>query len=89
MAAGAWFAAFWPITYNISKTVKPAGCAVFAVSWLGAYQFGLKPFLLNRLQGSLNSSAAGLAGKYKIKTDKDYLWKMKNRDDWKKAKIHI
>ena len=67
------FVAFWPITYRISKTVKPAGCAVFAVSWLGAYQFGLKPFLLQRLQGSLNSSASGLAAKYKIKTDKDYM----------------
>ena len=52
------FLAYWPMIYTVSKQVKPAGCILLT----GAYYYfgwrqGLKPFLVSRLQASLNSSA--------------------------------
>jgi len=40
------FVAFWPITYNLSKTVRPAGCAFFAAAWVASYFKVVKPFTL-------------------------------------------
>ena len=49
------FAGFWPITFHLSKTIRPIGCGVFAVSYLASYFYFVKPFTLTRLQGALNN----------------------------------
>ena len=73
MAGAGMFVAFWPITYNLSKTVRPAGCAFFAAAWFASYFKVVKPFTLSQFQSTLNSSAKPLADKYGVKLDKDYL----------------
>ena len=72
-AAAAWFVAYWPIMYRFSRNVTPAGCGAFTLLYAGLWWKGISPFLLQRLQGSLNSSVAELAAKYKIKPDADYM----------------
>ena len=67
------FGAFWPMLHSISKTVRPVGCTFFAATWFATYQYGIKNFLLSRLQGSLNNAAEPLAVKYQIKKDEHYL----------------
>ena len=48
LAGAGMFVAFWPITYSISKTVKPVGCAFFAAAWFASYFKVLKPFTLGQ-----------------------------------------
>ena len=67
------FVAFWPITYSISKTVKPVGCAFFAAAWFASYFKVMKPFTLSQFQSSLNKSAQPYADKYGVKSDADYM----------------
>ena len=43
------FAAFWPIMYNLSKTMKPAGCLVFTAAYYFGWTNVTKPFLSSRL----------------------------------------
>ena len=67
------FAAFWPLTYTISKTVRPSGCFVFAAAYLWSYFNMVKPFTLSRFQGALNTAAQPYASKYGIKGDEAYM----------------
>ena len=68
-----WFAAFWPATYSISRTVRPSGCFLFAAAYAWSYFNLVKPFTLSRFQGTLNAAAQPYAAKYKIKSDEEYL----------------
>ena len=67
------FAGFWPIVYNLSKNVRPSGCAFFALGYIWSYFNVVTPFTKSRFQSSLNSAAQPFADKYKIKKDADYL----------------
>ena len=73
MAGAGMFLSFWPLFYNLSKTVRPAGCAVFAAVWFGAYFKVVKPFTLSQFQSTLNNTAKPYAEKYGVKMDADYL----------------
>ena len=42
------FAAFWPVTYSLSKTVRPTGCAFFAAAYMASYFKIVKPLTLSR-----------------------------------------
>ena len=64
------FGAYWPLLHSISRSVRPVGCVFFTATWFATYQWGIKSFLLQRLQGSLNNTAQPLAAKYQIKTPK-------------------
>ena len=68
-----WFAAFWPATYSLSRSVKPSGCFVFFAAYVWSYYNVVKPFTVNRLQGALNAAAQPYATKYGIKGDEAYM----------------
>ena len=58
VARGAMFLAYLPLTYRLSAMVRPASLLV----WTGAYYFGayqgfVQPFLVSRMQSSLNFAA--------------------------------
>jgi hypothetical protein len=38
------FIAFWPITFQLSKSVRPYGCAIFTGAYLLSYFKIVKPF---------------------------------------------
>ena len=65
--------AFFPAMFYLSKSVRPYGCGFFALGYLAAYSYAVKPFLLQQFQKSLNKSAVPFKEKYGIKMDTDYL----------------
>ena len=72
-AGVAMFAGYWPLIYSVTRSVKPMGCFVFTAAYGLTWAKIVQPFLVGRLQSSLNSSVAQMAEKYKIKTDAHYL----------------
>ena len=57
-AQGAFFLAFWPLTYVISRQVRPYGVAAWSLFYyFGVYRAGAVNFLNSGLQSSLNSAA--------------------------------
>ena len=67
--------ALFPVTYYMSKSVRPYGCGVFALAYTASYFYAIKPFLLNQFQSTLNKSAKPFKSKYNIKEDEDYMQK--------------
>ena len=67
MVTVGWFAAFCPVIYSLSRTVRPSGCFFFAAAYTWSYFNLAKPFTLNKFQGALNAVAKPYADKYKIK----------------------
>ena len=63
----ALFLGFWPLTYRLAATVRPATLLLWTGAYYyGAYKQGLEPLTLWRFQSSLNSAAAPFAGKYDV-----------------------
>ena len=73
LAGAGMFVGFWPLVYTLSKTVRPAGCAVFGAVWFASYFKVVKPFTLSQFQSTLNKAAVPYAEKYGVKSDADYL----------------
>ena len=73
VASAGQFAALFPITYYMSRSVRPYGCAIFAAGYFASYFYVTKPFLRNQFQKTLNKSAVPFKSKYNIKTDEDYM----------------
>ena len=55
------FTAYWPLMYSVSRSIKPSGCLAITVGYYMAWSRGVKPFLVSRLQSSLNQGAAPFA----------------------------
>ena len=68
-----WVGALFPSLYYLSRSVRPYGCGLFTLGYLGAYSFAVRPMLRKQLQNTLNKSALPYKDKYNIKTDADYL----------------
>lgn len=67
VSKGALFLAYVPLTYRLAKIWKPTTLAI----WTGAYYFGLyqgavEPFIVQRMQSSLNHAAEPFAAKYGV-----------------------
>ena len=70
---GAFFLGYWPLTYVISRQVRPFGVLLWTAAYYSAYRMGGLSWLTCSLQSGLNSSAQPFAQKYGIKTTEDYL----------------
>ena len=66
-------AGIFPITYYMSRSVRPYGCGIFAVGYAASYFLAVKPFLRQQFQKSLNKAAVPFKTKYSIKDDVDYM----------------
>ena len=72
-ARGALFLAYWPLTYVISRQVRPISVFLWTASYYAAYRVGALGWLTCSLQSSLNKSAEPFAQKYGVKRVEDYL----------------
>ena len=65
--AGALFLAYFPLTYRLAATVRPASLLLWTGAYYyGVYKNGLVPLSLWQFQSSLNSAARPLAAKYDL-----------------------
>ena len=64
---------FFPITYYMSRSVRPYFIQFFAVGYLASYFYVVKPFVTSQFQSSLNKAVRPYKQKYSIKEDSDYL----------------
>ncbi len=73
VARGAFFLGYWPLTYVISRQVRPFGVLLWTAAYIGAYNYAALPWLTCSLQTGLNRAAEPFAKKYGIKRDEDYI----------------
>ena len=68
-----FFAAYWPLTYVISRQFRPASVLAWtALYYAGLYRYGAVNWINSTLQSSLNKAAEPLAVKYGIRKPEDY-----------------
>ena len=73
IARGAFFLAYWPLTYTISKQVRPTGVLLWTLAYYGVYRVAALGWLSCSLQKGLNGAAEPYAKKYGIKSTEEYL----------------
>ena len=72
-ARGGLFLAFWPLTYVISRQVRPVGVALWSAAYyFGLYRYGALQYINGSLQCGLNKAAEPLAAKYGIRKSDEY-----------------
>ena len=72
-ARGAFFLGYWPLTYVLSRQVRPAGVLAWSlVYYFGFYRYGAVNYISNSLQAGLNNAAVPFAKKYNIRTPEEY-----------------
>ncbi len=71
-AQSAFFLAYWPLTYVISRQVRPVGVFLWTAAYYGIYRAGALGFLNSTLQGNLNKSAEPFAVKYGVRKPDEY-----------------
>ena len=69
---GAFFLGYWPLTYIVSRRVRPMGVLFYSLAYFAAYKYGASAYNLSALQGNLNRNAEDLAKKYGIKKEDEY-----------------
>ena len=67
-----FFLGYWPLTYVISRQVRPVGVLAWTLAYYGIYRYGAAAFLSGNLQGSLNNAAQPFAAKYGIRKPDEY-----------------
>ena len=73
-AQGAFFLGYWPLTYVISRQVRPLGVLAWSAAYyFGLYRFGALSYINSSLQCSLNKAAEPFAQKYSVKKSADYV----------------
>ena len=73
MARIGFFLAYWPLTYTISRQVRPSGVLLWTLAYYGAYRAGVLGWISYNLQRGLNKVAEPYAQKYGIKSTEEYL----------------
>ncbi len=70
---GGLFLAFWPLTYVISRQVRPVGVLAWtAAYYFGLYRYGALSYINGALQSGLNRAAEPLARKYGVRKPEEY-----------------
>ena len=73
-AQAGFFLAYWPLTYVISRQVRPSGVLLFSLAYyFGVYRAGALGYLNSSFQSGLNHAAESLAKKYGIRRPEEYL----------------
>ena len=68
-----FFAAYWPLTYVISRQFRPASVLAWtALYYVGLYRYGAVNWISYTLQSSLNKAAEPFAVKYGIRKPEEY-----------------
>ena len=72
-AQGGLFLAFLPLTYVLSRQVRPTGVLAFSLAYyFGVYRAGALNYLSSGLQTSLNNAAEPFALKYGMRKPDEY-----------------
>ena len=72
-ARGGLFLGYWPLTYVISRQVRPVGVALWtAAYYFGLYRYGALQYINGSLQSSLNKVAEPFAVKYGVRKTGEY-----------------
>ena len=72
-ARGGLFLAFWPLTYVISRQVRPVGVALWSAAYyFGLYRYGALQYINGSLQCGINKAAEPFAAKYGIRKSDEY-----------------
>ena len=72
-ARGAFFLGYWPLTYVISRQIRPTGVLLWTLAYYGAYRAGAVGWINCNLQSSLNKAAEPLAKKYGVRSAEEYI----------------
>jgi hypothetical protein len=70
----AFFGAYWPLTYVLSRQFRPASVLAWTgLYYFGFYRYGAVSWINCNLQTSLNKAAEPLAIKYGIRKTDEYI----------------
>ena len=67
-----FFVGYWPLTYAVSRNVRPWGVFFYTVAYYGVYHYTQK-WALGGLQRGLNSNVEDFAKKYGVKKPDEYV----------------